>query len=98
VTTPCDGKCQCVDACPSCPTRAGWLGQAVPVYAVEEFGEEWIRARAATVPFRIPFSDRRAARRHALPQSESVQPDPAAQRPEAQGTHHHNEASKRGER
>jgi hypothetical protein len=46
---------------------------------VEEFGEEWIRARAATVPFRIPFSDRRAARRHALPQSESVQPEDVRQ-------------------
>jgi hypothetical protein len=77
---------------------AKWLSLHVPAYAVQEMGEEWIRARAASVPFRIPFSERRAAIKAARLRGNDAHPDARREASEAGSTHHHNEASKRGER
>jgi hypothetical protein len=85
-------------ACPSIVPTQTWVSLSVPAYAVQEMGEEWIRARAATVPFRIPFSERRAAIKAARSREDHAHPDARREASEAGSTHHHNEASKRCER
>jgi hypothetical protein len=56
VTAPCNGSCSCPSPCADCVHReTPWLSLSVPAYAVQEFGEEWIRARVAQHPVRVRF-------------------------------------------
>jgi hypothetical protein len=104
VTTPCDGKCSCETACPSCPSAASSclppfaarLPFVAPLRAdVEAWGAEWLAARVAQHKVRIRFPN--AGPGHALPQSESVQPDPRREASEAGSTQDHNGTSKQAE-
>jgi hypothetical protein len=98
MTRPCTGSCSCPSPCADCVHReTPWLSLSVPAYAVQEMGEEWIRARAASVPFRIPFSERRAAIKAARSREDHAHPDARREASEAGSTHHHNEASKQAE-
>jgi hypothetical protein len=75
-----------------------FLRDAFPAYARDAFAAEWLSARAASVPFRIPFSERRAAIKDARLRGNDAHPDARREASEAGSTHHHNEASKRGVR
>jgi hypothetical protein len=98
MTRPCTGSCSCPSPCAGCVHReTPWLSLSVPAYAVQEFGEEWIRARAASVPFRIPFSERRAAIKAARLRGKNDHAGGCAEVPEAEVTQDHNGTSKQAE-